>query len=132
MHQSEHKRVNVNITWEKPLTFAAPRGRQEQKYRDTCLCKISGRHNDRYKLFYNGNCVGQYVTVRTFQKNHLVKQLIFRDMHKKHILIVCLGDVSRDQEWQPTGLSNVENLFGIPPYERRFLLHQEQAVQSQS
>lgn len=68
-----------------------------------------GRHNNNYKLFYIGKCIRQYVTVRIFQKDHIKKQAEFKEMHKKHKLMVSLGNL--DGEYSDTELSNIESLL---------------------
>ena len=110
MHQFEDNRIDVVIKWEKPITIEEVRHLQEEKCKDTYFYKIVGRHSNNFKLFYIGKCVEQFVTTRIFQKDHIQKQASFKDAHKKHKLMVSLGNLS-NQELTPTQLSNVESLL---------------------
>lgn len=109
--QFEYKRINAIIKWSKPMTFDEIKELEDDKCKDTYFYKIVGRHSGKYKLFYIGKCVEQYVTTRIFQKDHLVKQASFKEAHKKHTLLVSLGNISEEQKHKPQELSNIESLL---------------------
>lgn len=109
MHQFEHKRIDVTIQWDKPISIEEVKQLQQEKCKNTYFYKIVGRHNNNYKLFYIGKCIRQYVTVRIFQKDHIKKQAEFKEMHKKHKLMVSLGNL--DGDYSDTELGNIESLL---------------------
>jgi len=109
MHQFEHKRIDVVIKWQKPISIEEVRVLQQEKCKDTYFYKIVGRHNNKYKLFYIGKCIRQYVTTRIFQKDHISKQAEFKSMHKKHKLMVSQGNL--EASYTDTELSNIESLL---------------------
>ncbi|RFZ91224.1 hypothetical protein D0C36_20015 [Mucilaginibacter conchicola] len=111
MHQFEHKRIDVAIKWQKPVSLEEVSEIEADKCKDTYFYKIIGRHNNNFKLFYIGKCIEQYVTTRIFQKDHLIKQADFKEAHKKHKLLVSFGNLSEEQKLKPTELSNVESLL---------------------
>jgi len=109
MYQADWKRIDVVITWDKPITIDEARLIEDEK--DTYLYKIVGRHNENYKLFYIGKCIEQKFTTRIFQKDHRLKQQEFKEAHKKHKLMVCMGRLKEDKKHKPTEISNVESLL---------------------
>jgi len=111
MHQFEHKRTDITINWKKPITIDEVKYLQEQKCQDTYFYKIVGRYNESYKLFYIGKCIDQYITTRIFQKDHIQKQSQFKLDHKKHTLLISLGNLEDGEDYTKEQLSNVESLL---------------------
>jgi hypothetical protein len=111
MHQFEDKRTDISINWKKPITIEEVRFLQEEKCQDTYFYKIVGHYNGSYKLFYIGKCINQYITTRIFQKDHIEKQSKFKLDHKKHTLMVSLGNLTKGDDYTDSQLGNVENLL---------------------
>ena len=111
MHQFEDKRIDLTIKWKKPITLEEVKNLQEEKCNDTYFYKIVGRYNESYKLFYIGKCINQYITTRIFQKDHLEKQATFKEAHKRHTLLVSLGNLTESHNLNNDELGNVESLL---------------------
>jgi hypothetical protein len=111
MHQFEDKRIDVTITWKKPIDIDEVRYLEEEKCKDTYFYKIVGCYRENYKLFYIGKCVDQFITTRIFQRDHLDKQADFKDSHKRHALMVSLGNLSETHNLKNDELANVESLL---------------------
>jgi hypothetical protein len=110
MHQFEHKRKDITIVWQKPISIDEVKQLQENKCKNTYFYKIVGHYNSVYKLFYIGKCYKQYITTRIFQKDHIQKQANFKKDHKKHELMVSLGNLA-DEDYTSMQISNVESLL---------------------
>jgi hypothetical protein len=107
--QASWKRIDVTVTWTKPMTIEEAKIIEDEN--NTFLYKIVGRHNENYKLFYIGKCIRQKFSTRIFQKDHKLKQAEFKNKHKRHKLLVSLGNLSDEDKHKPTEISNVESLL---------------------
>lgn len=110
MYQFDDNRTDVTIIWQKPITIEEVRFLEKDKCKDTYFYKIVGLYNGNHKLFYIGKCYEQYITTRIFQPDHIRKQADFKLAHKKHRLLVSLGDLSGDN-YTSTQISNIESLL---------------------
>lgn len=104
------KCTHLLIKWSKPYTLEEIRSKKAD-CSCTCFYKIIGVYGHRFKLFYIGKCIRQYLTTRIFQPDHLAKQASFTQAHKRHKLLVSLGDVEDFEEYSDTELDNIERLL---------------------